>query len=163
MELVFDSCALINVINGNALGLILSIPQCQFYIGNLVYDECCMLGTQELMINNSIKEGSLNLIQEDADIYEFTSIKNKYHLGDGESESIIHCKRFNYILLTDDRKARKSGKKELGNNNVKGSLFMLKESVRKKMIGCEDAIQSYKTMIAKGGFLPNIDERFLCE
>lgn len=53
--------------------------------------------------------------------------------------------------------------KEIGNNNVIGSLRLLKLTVIHNIIECTDAFSSYIDMIYKGGFLPrNIENHFFC-
>lgn len=163
MNIVIDTCSLINMMNGQVLSEILTLTSCKFYIGNLVYDEVSQVKSQKETIDNSINLGNLILISNDVPLSQFLSLKRKYQLGDGETESIGHCLNHGYQLSSDDFKARTSGGKELIQANVIGSLYLLREAVRQKIVACNDAMSAYTIMKIKGGFLPEIDESYLCK
>lgn len=163
MTVVTDTCSLINLINGGVIREILSIPGYVFYIGNIVYDEVTVIQSQKNIIDDLINSGKIIQIIEDVPIHDFKILKKQYGLGDGETESIAHCKNNKYHISSDDQKARICGGKELSETSVIGSLFLLREAVRLKIINCNDAKSAYLLMKIQGGFLPTVDESYLCQ
>ena len=163
MNIVADTCSLINMMNGQVFNEILSLNSHRLYIGNLVYDEVTQVPSQKQMIDDAIQNGDLILITTDVPVLQFLSLKDRYHLGDGETESIGHCTNYNYVLSSDDNKARTCGGKELTSANVVGSLYLLRDAVRQNLVDCNSAMSAYTIMKIKGGFLPEVDETYLCQ
>ncbi len=74
------------------------------------------------------------------------------------------CKSTGFKICTDDNKARKCSGKELGSNQVVGSLYLLKQSVAGNTLSCVEALSVYALMIAKGAFLPSgLDKKYFCQ
>lgn len=163
-NICLDSCSLINLINCDRLSDVLSIPHNTFYITPSVYDEISKINDQKLIIDNLIKGNTLKLYSNNLNINLLQELFKKYNLGDGETESLLMCKKESYKLCCDDRRARKMAEAEIGKHKVMGSLRLLKKCVNNGIILCKDAFASYIEMIYHGGFLPkNIDDHFFCK
>jgi predicted nucleic acid-binding protein len=164
MNIILDACTIINLLNGQVLQDILSIPQIGIYIGdNFVDKEISLNLSQKIIVESLIDAQKIVLLESDITLSEFTQLKKRYDLGNGETECIALCKKHGYYVATDDWKARNAAAIELGDSKVIGSLFLLRETVRKKIISCSTAKQSYLLMKQRGGFLPKIDEEYFCK
>jgi hypothetical protein len=161
MNVVLDSCSLVNLINGDLVEEIIKIPNCNFLLGQIVYEECCEIESQKLIIDRAIELSKFKLVP-DVDIDQFIQIKQKYQLGDGETESIVNCFNNDFILSSDDLKARQCAVKELGTDRVIGCLYLTRETARNNIITCDEALNAYLIMKVKGGFLPIVDDNYFC-
>jgi predicted nucleic acid-binding protein len=162
MNVVLDACAIINLINAEVLQKVSLIPNYNLYVGDNLLDQEILNQAQKICIEVLLSNGLIKLLKSNVSLSEFTILKNKYDLGDGETECIGLCKRHGFYIATDDFKARKCAKKELGESSVAGSLFLLRESVRTNILSCDEAKKAFAIMIAKGGYLPKIDDNYLC-
>ena len=160
--IVFDTCSLVNLVNGRSLNEVLQLPGFQFSIGNIVLDEYSKVESQLNLLKPLLKKGFIRHIEEDVDINLFMQLKQKFQLGDGETESIAHCIQEGFSLSSDDSKARKSATSELGSVRVLGSIHLLRETVKNNIMKCDDAMAAYKIMILKGAFLPKIEKGYFC-
>ncbi len=162
-EVVLDSCTLINLINANVLMRVCSLNDYSFFIGELVYEECCEVDEQKVIIDTFIDTRKITILKNKISISEFKDIKNSYSLGNGESESIALAKKFNYVVATDDSKARNSAMKEVGRTKLCGSIFLLRELVQRGIVTCVEAQSLQNKMKSLGGFLPKVDPNYLCK
>ncbi len=158
-----DTSLLINLTNCNALDYILQLPNKSITIGDMVYLECKKIRS---IIDIHISNGNIQIQNTNIiTLKQFGEIKNKYNLGDGETE----CLCFGILIpsvdiCTDDKKARDSIAKELkGNDRIVGSLSFLKECVSFKILECVKAYSCYLEMKEKGAFLPDIPKDFFCD
>jgi len=159
MIIILDSCSLINLSNAKVLDKIFYLEGISFIIPFAVLDECKSIkGHLDQLINEEI----LLLDEETIDIKTYEEILNKYKLGDGETECISLCKITGHIMCSDDNRARKSGIKELGNENVIGSLRLLNYLSQERIISCSELSTAYYLMKSSGGFIPNLNPRTLC-
>lgn len=160
---VLDSCALINLLNADILKKVFKLSDHVFYIGELVRDECYIVEDQKEIIESQINKGLLKVLEGQISFKEFKAIKDKFGLGDGETESIALSKKLNFHIATDDKKARNSAMEEVGEDFLCGSLYLLKQMIRQGIISCTEGLVLYKLMKIKGGFLPNVDINYLCK
>jgi predicted nucleic acid-binding protein len=163
MDVVLDACSLINLINGDVLGKILRIPGFTYLIGIIVNEECCEIENQKIIIEDFVRAGLLKIHDKDVELSAFVALKTKYQLGDGETESIALITENGHSISSDDAKARSSALYEVGTSRVIGSLFLLRQAVRDKLMSCDDAKTAFLLMKVKGGFLPNIDDEYFCQ
>jgi predicted nucleic acid-binding protein len=162
-EIIFDTCSLVNLMNGNQLDSILSIREIKFFIGPAVYGEVSKVENQKLIIDNAIEQGRLIEWEGELDFDLLNTIYEEYGLGDGETESIAIAISKACSICCDDKKARNAAKNELSQSIIIGSLGMLKMAVMDNIIKCTDATLSYLEMILKGGFLPkDLDGNYFC-
>lgn len=162
MKLILDACTIINLINGQALDKVAQMLSYTFYISDFLLEQELLSNSHKIFIEALLLQGKITLITSDTALSEFTGLKSKYNLGDGETECIALCKKHNYSIATDDRKARINAVKELSEDRVVGSLYLLREAVRNNILTCEQGVTSYLLMKAEGGFLPKVDEKYLC-
>lgn len=163
MDIVIDACSLINLINGQVLHKILLIPANTFYVGDNLLEQEILNDGQKLLIEAFLIDNKIQLLQSTVTLSEFKILKSRYGLGDGETECMAICKNYNFCIATDDGKARKCSVKELRKGNVIGSLYLLREAVRNDLLTCEEAKEAFTLMKKSGGFLPKIDDNYLCE
>jgi predicted nucleic acid-binding protein len=162
MNVVLDACTLINLINGEVLQKIILLPRFIFNVSDNLLDQEILDQAQKLYIEVLLNDGHLKLLESNVTLSEFTNLKNEYDLGDGETECLALCKKNNLHFASDDFKARKCGVKELGEQRVVGSLFFLRESVANQVLTCDEAKNGFALMKSKGGYLPKVDEAYLC-
>jgi predicted nucleic acid-binding protein len=159
-KIVIDTCSIFNAINSNSLGIILSLPY-KFFIGPIVYGECTKQPCPKLeaeLKGNKIELLDPNLIS----VALFSSMSNKYKLGDGETECLCYGKTMNLYVCSDDRKARESITSELGSDYLIGTIGLLKISKEQSLITCPQAFTIYQEMKIKGAFLPELKPNFFC-
>ncbi len=158
MNIILDACTAINLVNGDALGVAIGLPDCRFIIGPQSLDEC---GSAKPMLQGLIDAGSL-LLQEDNELSSslFLELLAQYSLGDGETETLTFSKMFGYTICTDDKKARHVANQMFGADRVTGSLGLLRRAVQQGMVTPNDAHAAYKKMISAGAFVPDIPLTF---
>lgn len=123
MNIILDSCSVINLINGEVFDKIFQLENYCFHLGLIVQEECYKEPEQIPSIELAIHNNGLLLFEKDVEIDKYKEYKRKYNLGDGETESIISALDHNMILSSDDNKARRCAALEIGENRVVGSLF----------------------------------------
>lgn len=160
--MILDACSVINLLNGGLLQKTVTLASTKFHIGEILLEQEILDNVQKLKVNTLIANKDLHLLPSNILLSQFITLKNKYGLGDGETECIALCKNLNFTISTDDLKARKCAKDELGSQFVIGSLYLTRELVRSGKISCQEALTAYKEMIRHGGFLPKVDAAYLC-
>jgi predicted nucleic acid-binding protein len=157
MQLCADSCCIINLLNGGALGVLAS-PDKPIAFQGLVEDE---LERHKGDLEPLLKAGAIVLISGD-EIFasEVGAIAEKHNIGAGEAECIVVGNKLGMSVATDDSKARSAVQSELGKDRVIGSLGILKNAVLAGKIDSSDAYSIYEKMKATGAFLPSIDKAF---
>lgn len=162
MDIILDACSIINLFNGGCLDKIIKL-EFNFYIGDMLFDQEIVSDVQKIVMHALVEKDLVKVLPSSLSIVDYLSLKDSYNLGMGETECIALCKRHSFVICTDDRKARECSAKELGKENVIGSMFLLKHAVKSSLIRCADAIDYYKTMRSKGGFLPtHLDQNYFC-
>ncbi|MCX2473531.1 hypothetical protein OQZ33_04220 [Pedobacter sp. MC2016-05] len=164
MDIVLDSSSIFNLINGGCIDKLTSMKEHKFFIGDLIMDQEILNPLQQVIVDGLIQKGILVLVSSEVTTSQIINLQNKYGLGLGETECMAICINKGFVICTDDLKARKSSKKEFGEENVIGSMSLLREGVRKLLLQCDEAIDMYHTMIIKGGFLPKkLNEDYFCQ
>ncbi|MDJ1500328.1 hypothetical protein [Xanthocytophaga agilis] len=159
MDIVLDSSSIINLINGEVFYSIFSLKNFYFKIGPLVKEEC----EKHNELDDAIAKELLELLP-DVSLQQFKLLKGKYNLGDGETECIINCmNNFSFYLSCDDSKARRDAAKEVSEERVKGTLFLLREMRIQNLLDCDGTIDRLQLMKSKGGFLPNKGKAYFCK
>lgn len=162
MHVILDASSIINLINGDMLQRTATIPAMSFYVGDGLLETEILNDFQKIMLDTLIADGKIGLLETSISLSEYVKLKDKYDLGSGETECIALCRSYRYIICSDDKKARKAASAELGESNVIGSLFILKEAVKHEIVTCNAAKESFALMKHKGGFLPNIPVDYFC-
>jgi predicted nucleic acid-binding protein len=155
LKLVVDASSLINLTKAGALAVVLGLEGFTFSIGPLVENEC---GPDDPEVSAAIVDGSIARLDDDAlSANAFTNLLELYDLGDGETECLAFADSdVQFVICTDDGAARTAAASRFGVDRVVGSLFLLRECVRKRLLTSEQARALYKVMRDMGGFLPDL-------
>lgn len=154
MSYLFDACALLNLSNGGVLAPAFALPASNFVICHAVHKETPTIRRDLEVLAQA---GVLQHIDDNAiSASKFLEIKEKYNLGDGETECIVFAMDNNCKLVFDDRAARKIATILIGAERVTGSIGLLRECVVHTLLTREAAYEAYRTMKAMGGYLPEM-------
>ncbi len=165
MDIVLDSSSIINMINGDYLDVVCAMPVHTLYIGKLIKETEILETVQKTILDGLIQKSVIQVIDTDMALSQIVTLRNRFGLGLGETECIAICiNKRGFYICSDDYKARKSAIKELGEEKVIGSLYLLRSLVLAGKISCLGALYAYKEMKMKGGFLPKaLDEDYFCK
>lgn len=155
MRIILDACSVINLVNGGAFSLILTIPNASFHIGPMALGECG--GENQAILLAEIAAARVELLDDD-DIPAGTylALSERFGLGDGETECLTFASHADYVVATDDRAARQAVVAIAGDTRLIGSLGLLRKAVQCGLCSAEAAYASYQTMKTLGGFMPNV-------
>lgn len=154
MSYLFDACALFNLSNGGVLTHALALPASDFLICTAVQRET---PTIKETLQLFAQAGALHHIDDNAiSASQFLEIKEKYNLGDGETECIVFAMNNSCMLVFDDRAARKVASRIIGSKRVTGSIGILCACVSHSLLTKNDAYEAYIAMKNMGGFLPEM-------
>lgn len=150
-----DACSLINPYKGGVLDVVLQLEDHEFFVEGFVDEESGSF-------LQSYYDQSLLTKLSDANIpsSEFSAILSRYDLGFGETECIVFAKMNNTCVCSDDLKARRAAKSELGDSRVIGTLFLLRECVRHGVLTPDAARGAFELMRTKGAFLPDLQDDY---
>lgn len=157
MNIVFDACSIINLLKADVLQKTLTIPDDNFYIGELLLHQELLIEVQKIKVETFVVSNKIKILESTFSLSEFNRIKSLYNLGVGESECIALCKKLHYSIATDDQAAREAAKKELGRERVIGSIGILYRLISHGISTIEEAYQSYLLMLKGGAFLPRLE------
>lgn len=109
------------------------------------------------------ERGLINLIEENTlPLENFLELMETSPLGDGEIECIALANLLNMGVCSDDRKARLLASAHRGEQNVIGSIRLLRWCVEAEIITCTNAFEIFQNMLESGGFLPQTSQDFFC-
>lgn len=159
MNIVLDACAIINLVHGSVFDTVLSLKHDQFCVGSLTLEEC---GDEPgVVLRSAVNAKKVALLDDDLNTAKkFLALLEQYGLGDGETESLAFAQSLNYVICTDDKKARTVSTSVLGEGRVTGSLGLLKSAVQQQRLTASEAFAAYQKMKTAGGFLPDVDLSF---
>ena len=160
MDIALDACTIINLLNGKVLKKVTAIPAVRFFVGDTLLEQEILNNAQNILLETLLSTGTIQTLESSVTIHEFLSLKKKYELGDGETETIALCKNHNCHFASDDKRARKCGSIELGEDKVIGTLFLLRLAVQHSILTADGAVETIKIMKEKGGFLPEVDKSY---
>jgi predicted nucleic acid-binding protein len=159
LKIIFDASSLINLVNGEGFDIVLAIQDHEFYLGPLVYSESgpgC-----EAKIGRALGNKKLTLLDDnEATSSVFLDLLERFGLGDGETECLAFSVGTDFVVCSDDRKARQICEIIIGKEKVTGSLGLLREAVHLGLRTADEAFEIYIKMKTAGGFLPDIDLTF---
>jgi predicted nucleic acid-binding protein len=152
---MIDACSLINLEKGGVLDVVLKLEGHEFFVDGFVDEES---GT---FLKPYYERGLLTkLSDEQVPASIFSTMLSRYDLGYGETECIVFATMDKICVCSDDLKARKAAKLELGDDRVIGTLFLLRECVKCKVLTPDAARGAYELMRAKGAFLPDLQDSY---
>ncbi len=156
MNIVIDTCTLINIEKSGCLEYIQTIPSINVLVGDIVYEELSARNNTILTtLGGRIERIDINEIS----IEEFTHLISVENLGEGEAECIAIGRELGVLIGTDDGKARKYVSNNIGCENLIGSIGVIRQCVRHQIKTAAQAYRGYKKMVSAGAFLPKFSER----
>lgn len=161
MKIILDACSVINLVNAAGLAACAELERCKLYVGPIVFGECSEGSAQELV--SLINSGQiLQLPDHEIPIDIFLDMLTEHNLGEGETECIAGASLSDFIVCSDDGRARHVGRTILGQNRVVGSARLLKWCVEEEILICTEARTHFSIMKDMGGFLPTLSHAFFC-
>lgn len=154
MSYLFDSSALFNLSNGGVLSHAIALPASDYLVCGAVHKET---PTIRETLSILAKAGAIRYIDDkEISANQFLEIKNKYELGDGETECIVYAINNSCTLVSDDWYARQTAIQIIGQDRVTGSIGILQRCVSHSLLAEKEAYKAYLAMKAAGGYLPNM-------
>lgn len=161
MKLAIDACSAINLVNGSVLKTVLSLPDYEFFVGQLVLEECDGQSERRSILESAIEEGLITEIDEDELSGElFESLTNEFGMGAGETECLTFAEQHGEGVVTDDGRARSVSTQRFGEHRLFGSIRLLKLCVENGLLQPAEGPQIVKQMIASGGYLPQVPDDY---
>lgn len=161
MKSILDACTITFLTNGNLLDIVLRIEGRTWYVGQIVFEECRYKGKIIPELEQAVNDGRITLLDDSTiNAADFLNLLETHGLGDGETECLIHALSSDYVVCTDDKKARRVCASLLGQNRVVGTLTLIREAVESNLISSEGAMLAYQLMKSKGAFLPDVSADF---
>lgn len=158
MILVLDASTLINLANGEVLGVVLTLPGSQFLVSSVVRRESKTIARA---IDTAVAAGRLGLIDDNLiSAALFRQTKRRLKLDDGETECIIAADNLGASIACDDGAARAAATRELGAGRVTGSIGLLRQARQTGSLTSEQAYAAYRLMVQRGGYLPDLPESY---
>jgi len=151
---ILDASTLINLVNGEVLAEVLSIPGMEFQMSAAVRAESKSIAQA---IDAAIAGGRVSLVDDSLiSAGAFRDAKRQMQLGDGETECILAAALIGCAMGCDDRAARKHARQRLGADKLTGSIGLLRMSIEAGLLSSEAAFAGYGLMINRGGYLPHL-------
>lgn len=161
MKIILDACSVINLVNAAGLAACSELERCKLYVGPIVFGECSEGSAQELV--SLINSGHIvQLPDDEIPIDIFLDMLTEHNLGEGETECIAGASLSDFIVCSDDGRARHVGRTILGQDRVVGSARLLKWCVEEEILICTEARTHFSIMKDMGGFLPTLSDAFFC-
>jgi predicted nucleic acid-binding protein len=161
VNVVIDSCSVINLHNVDALDIACRLTRCRFWVCPSVLAECRAESAARLLALND--SGLLSFINDrEMPAARVLDLLAQHGLGDGETQAVAACEAFNFALCSDDGPARRLATQLLGADRVLGSLRVLRWCVQEELVKCRAAFQLFVSMRELGGFLPSTRHEFFC-
>ncbi len=159
MKIIFDASSVINLLNAQILETVLKVNSHTFSLGPQVKAEC---GPDEPKLDELIEAGLLSLADDsELPANSFVELLTLYDLGDGETECLVFANHdATFVICSDDGSARIAASQRFGPERIVGSLFLLRECVRHRLIDQDQARTVYELMKYQGGFLPEVDDDY---
>jgi predicted nucleic acid-binding protein len=159
VKYIIDACSLINLHNGQGLGLVLALARSSLEVGPIVIGETGKEIEEVLRAS-----GKVTFLDDSAvPAAAYLSLLATHGLGEGETEALALAQHYGLTLCSDDRKARKVGQKLLGENRIVGSLRLMRWCVEEDLCKCTRAYETSVAMRDHGGFVPALPQEFFCE
>jgi predicted nucleic acid-binding protein len=161
LKSILDACSTTFLTNGNLLDIVLRIEGRTWYIGQIVFEECRYKGTIIPRLEQAVNGGRITPLDDSTiNAVDFLNLLQTHGLGDGETECLIHALSSDFVVCSDDKKARRVCASLLGKNRVIGTLTLMLEAVDSDLISSDDAMTAYQLMKTKGAFLPDVSADF---
>jgi len=151
---VLDASTLINLANGDALAIVLSIPGAKFLVSSAVRSESKSIASA---VDAAVAAGSLGLVDDSLiSARAFRAARQELRLGAGETECILAAVGLGCAMACDDGAARSAAIRLLGQDQVIGSIGLLRMARAAGLLTAGQAFVAYELMQARGGYLPQL-------
>lgn len=161
MRALLDSCSVINVVHAEALGLICSLPEIDWWLPPMVVNECGTGCAGPIL--EAHQNGQLHFCNDDqVDSEQYVDLLLAHSLGEGETECIAIARSADFAICCDDRRARRVAAALIGDDRVFGTIRVLRWCVEAQLIACGEAKALLTQMRARGGYLPDMAQEFFC-
>jgi predicted nucleic acid-binding protein len=155
VKIVVDACSVINIGNSGVVAAVIALPN-EYFIGPAVLGEAEPL---DVAIQNACDSGRITLLDDsDVDLAEYLRIAEA-GLGDGETECIALAAANDWLICSDDGRARRLASGRLGEERVIGTIRLLIQSVAAGQLTSADAFVAYVRMVQAGAFLPKLTQQ----
>jgi predicted nucleic acid-binding protein len=159
LKILLDASSVIDLINGQILGVILELPDHEFVIGPQALGECSKRHPE---IDQAIADGRILLAaDEQIPAQRFIELLSELELGFGETECMVlseFCEE--YVICCDDKRARAVGTTKFGSGRVTGTIALIRKCVSAGLLTKLSARQTVEMMKVMGGYLPEIPDDF---
>jgi predicted nucleic acid-binding protein len=154
LKIIFDACALFNLVHGEVFEVIVGMLDPLPCFGPQVRSECRSIGS---VLDLAFGASRIELL-DDAVLPAslFFQLLERYELGAGETECLAFASVQPLLICSDDRRARNVTTRELGEGRVIGTLGLLIRATELSVLTPNAAIAAYELMRRRGGFLPDI-------
>lgn len=153
---ILDASTLLNLANGEVLSKVLRLPGTKFQVSAVVRDESRTIAQA---IDIAVAAGGLALVDDKLiGVAQFLRAKADWQLDNGETECILAAVSVGCSVACDDKAARRVVARVLGKDRLTGSIGLLRQAVKAKLLTQAEAFASYRLMRDRGGFLPEIAE-----
>jgi predicted nucleic acid-binding protein len=161
MNVLMDTCSIINLANAPALSVVANLSACSLFVSPEVLTECePRLAGEVMNLHADGRFGFANVDEVAADRY--LELLEGYGLGSGETECLALAEQSDFWVCCDDRRARRIIETSIGAERVLGSLRLLRWSVDEARMTCGAAFDFLQKMKSDGGFLPNLQHEYFC-
>jgi predicted nucleic acid-binding protein len=154
LKIIFDACALFNLVHGEVFEVIVGMLDPPACLGPQVRSESRSIAG---VLDQALGASRIELL-DDATLPAslFFALLEKYELGAGETECLAFASVQPLIICSDDRRARNMATRELGEGRVIGTLGLLIRATELSVLTPGAAIAAYELMRRRGGFLPDV-------
>ncbi len=157
--LIFDTCILIDLYNGNLLDKIKQLPS-KFGIPDAILSDAFTdkIELQEPGTEEILDAGFEIYSLESDELVEVYNLNKVYsHTSVIDIFSLVLAKKYKAILLTGDKKLREAAQNE--GIEFKGILWILDELIEHSIINKKTATGSLQEILSKGAYLPKTECR----
>lgn len=152
--MILDASTLINLVNGEVLRVVASLPGHQFQVSAVVRGES---KTVAQALEAAVEVGALSWVDDSMiTAAQFAKAKAEWQLDDGETECILAAEAIGCSVASDDLAARKIVLARMGEARLSGSIGLLRLAVVAGSLTPAQAYDAYRLMVARGGFLPEL-------
>ena len=154
MKIIFDACALFNLVHGEVFGVIVGMLDPLPCLGPQVRSESRSIAS---VLDQALGASRIELL-DDAVLPPslFFELLERYELGAGETECLAFASVQPLLVCSDDRRVRNVTTRELGEGRVIGTLGLLVRATDLSVLTPDAAIAAYELMRRRGGFLPDV-------
>jgi predicted nucleic acid-binding protein len=152
VTVVIDSCTLINLFNtGLATRLIDGLPY-RLLVPAAVVSE---IVEQRSILDSFLSSARVQMADDSLiGIAEFSELKLRFDLGDGETEAIAIARQLGSSAACDDKKAREAFVEIIGASRLMGSIGIIAKGVKLNIVTEAEGLQGILRAKTLGAYFP---------